>query len=260
MKLFKVLCAIIFLTVLSCQIEDDVQLEQNTLIETSEFKATITPLGEPWESWDSVDFKRSLNGIGNLIARTIIHDADAEAEFKQLMLLQGNVVDVSMLLNPKNSRTDAFYEAFQEQFYLFTNICPGGGSLDPYPDVEGNGLNGFTSFNDYILHITKQHCLEIYTPFNYNDGSSSLSENYVITAAHPLNDLGTTNAWRYPNNGQGCDGLITVSDGSAENSDGSPYYYNLIIVRPEPGQSASPLSIYCEYPVYDSINFTDWFN
>jgi hypothetical protein len=256
MKSFKAILAIVALFLISCQENDDTTLQiTESLQDSEESKVNFNdpvPLEEPWLSWDTVEFEIFVSDIGRLTALAIMTDAGAEAQFRGTMIDNGGVVTLDKLLGP-NVPMQHFYDSFEQAYNLggSSHGCRPDG-FEPRPFPNGRSAVAFATYLNSILY---DHCIELYMPELYNP-----NQEEVTTVSHPLNGNKYNNGHLHTRNSTGV-GCVVEVDGQYVNSKFSNSYTNLIIARPNPddGGIATSNGTYCDYTIYDGIDFTIWF-
>lgn len=257
MKFLKSFLAIAVLCILSCQENDDTSLQViETLQESEDLKVFVddqVPLEEPWLSWDTIEFEVFVSDIARLTAYAVLSDTAAEAQFRGTMLDNGGVVALDQLLGA-NLSMQHFYNSF-EQAYMDGGAGQGcrPDGFDPIPFPNGRSSSAFTM---YLSNILNDHCIELYMPELYNPNT-----NIITAVSHPLNNRSKNAGYLLTTNNSGI-GCIIGSDLQNVNSKyPASSYSNLIIARPRPNDGGIVVSngTYCEYTIYDNIDFTLWF-
>jgi hypothetical protein len=260
MKLLKLIVALLMLTVTSCQVEDDSIQESGTEIQeanTRGFLSDDTPLQEPWASWDHEGFEHMMEGVGQVVTKVILDDFKAEAQFRNVMLANNNVVTLEDLLGP-SVQPRHFAVAFEREYNALwsttdNGFCPDG--FDPIPFPNGRS-SGYTA---YLYNILEEHCLELYMPVNYNRALDK-----VHFASHPLNTSSWNEGYLAFRDSESiwCITPRTIHDSHLDGGIGSSptVYDNLIIVRPITPDLVTGNGVYCAYTVYDSLDFSLFFD
>jgi hypothetical protein len=258
MKLLKFTFGLLLLTCFACQVEDEALLEiatETQEVKTSSLLHNDPPLDEPWNSWDHEGFEVMMKGVGQVVAKSILYDIKAEAQFRNAMLANNNVVTLDQLLAP-SVQPRYFAIAFEREYNNIVtttgpNFCPDGFEPRPFPNGRSSG------YDNYLDNILNEHCLELYMPIDYVS-----QVNKVHFTSHPLN----TDSWN--------DGYEAISDGGMDawcvfaedihenNGIGTANtnYDNLIIVRPLNPGPISGIGTYCDYTVYNGLNFSLFFD
>ncbi len=263
MKNFKILMCLCVLVVFSCETEDASLPEEQEFIDVN--LTTQTTRSSIWDNWNSGVFELFLRGNVNQIAEVISEDERAAYDFKSIVQNHVDSLPITLENNSVVIPLDAVLGDSESYLYKaitdFISTCwenPGGGYGIPHPPLGGHAA--LPSTDAYIDHLLNDHCLELYLPFGFQPGNTlvgrtrTIGKTPVIAAPHPLESYpSATNAYSatsFPSGLSLCAPRIDISEGTD--------YTNLMILRPNPSATVNTDS-YCEYKIYNHIDFTDFF-
>lgn len=260
MKLLKFTFGFLLLTCFACQVEDEGLQELQTEIQEDNTNRLISagaPLDGPWDTWDHEGFEVMMEGVGQVVAKAILYDIKAESQFRNAMLANNGVVALEDLLGP-NVHPRYFAIAFEREYQYFhsplngTPLCPDGFEPTPFPNGRSVG------YDAYLNNIIGDHCLELYMPNNYNR-----LLNTVNFTSHPLNDENWNDGYRAHSDGiayRWCIFPRDFYDGSGVSQIPGATYDNLLIIRPITPDLVTGNGTYCDYTIYNTLDFTLFFD
>ncbi len=250
MKTLKIVLCLCALAIFSCETED-ANLQEEELINVNLTAKTNTPPPD-WEDWDSESFYFFLKRVVDKIASTISEDPTAAEEFKTIVQNNTSSRDYGAVVPLEDIFSDTsshLYQAIQNT-PAPCDDRPQGGWGSPHPPL---GNHTATSYATFISHLLNDHCLELYLPFGFEPAISVSSELIeVLAVPHPLENNSSSNisinAEHFPQDI--CGDYIIINQRMT--------YDNLLIIRPNPGFSVNADS-YCDYAIYNDIDFTEFF-